>query len=99
MRVWWNWQTRKISLMLPWCNNLIMKKSDSSGLIYINAGMVKLANTLDLGSSGAILAGSSPVTCTTKQQAFRLAALLFSDSMMLLMNLPIHQYHRYQCGF
>ena len=26
--------------------------------------MVKLANTLDLGSSGAILAGSSPVTRT-----------------------------------
>lgn len=29
MRVWWNWQTRKISLMLPRCKNLIIKKSDS----------------------------------------------------------------------
>lgn len=32
--------------------------------------MVKLANTLDLGSSGAILAGSSPVTCTKKTNKF-----------------------------
>lgn len=65
MRVWWNWQTRKISLMIPRCkqfNNEINQTQTS--LIYINAGMVKLANTLDLGSSGAILAGSSPVTCT-----------------------------------
>ena len=31
--------------------------------------MVKLANTLDLGSSGAILAGSSPVTCTKPEKS------------------------------
>ncbi len=30
----------------------------------VNAGMVKLADTPDLGSGGAILAGSSPVTRT-----------------------------------
>lgn len=30
----------------------------------LHAGVVELANTLDLGSSGEILAGSSPVTRT-----------------------------------
>ena len=32
--------------------------------------MVKLANTPDLGSGGAILAGSSPVTRTIKKARF-----------------------------
>ena len=38
--------------------------------------MVKLANTLDLGSSGAILAGSSPVTRTNNSRAPSCAWLL-----------------------
>ena len=32
--------------------------------LALYAGVVKLANTLDLGSSVERLAGSSPVTCT-----------------------------------
>ncbi len=36
----------------------------------VNAGMVKLADTPDLGSGGAILAGSSPVTRTRKSTCF-----------------------------
>lgn len=28
-RIWWNWQTRQISLMLPRCKNFTVKKSDS----------------------------------------------------------------------
>ena len=38
--------------------------------------MVKLANTLDLGSSGVILAGSSPVTRTNKTARFILAVFI-----------------------
>ena len=35
----------------------------------VNAGMVKLADTPDLGSGGAILAGSSPVTRTKQYKS------------------------------
>ncbi len=41
------------------------------------AGMVKLANTPDLGSGVERLAGSSPVTRTTKQQVFEACCFNF----------------------
>ena len=47
----------------------------------VNAGMVKLADTPDLGSGGAILAGSSPVTRTRKKHLR--TQVLFSTKSVL----------------
>ena len=58
MPEWWNWQTQ-------WIQNPPSNRegsSPSSGTIY--ARVVELADTLDLGSSISVCAGSSPVTGT-----------------------------------
>ena len=53
-----------------WSSNLqwlIYCSRYMSGAIFILAGMVELADTLDLGSNATRCAGSSPVTRTTKK--------------------------------
>ncbi len=60
------------------CGNKSLEKVFCFCYNHTHAGMVKLANTPDLGSGGAILAGSSPVTRTKKGlllQAFFLCFL------------------------
>ena len=57
-------------------NDFYLEKICSLCYNQTDAGMVKLANTLDLGSSGAILAGSSPVT-RTKSRRHSLCLRLF----------------------
>ena len=52
------------------------------------AGVVELANTIDLGSIGEILAGSSPVTRTNNERVTSVALLLFCEKGKKDLNLP-----------
>ena len=54
----------KTELLFFYYINAILTFSAYHDIIQPSAGMVKLADTPDLGSGGAILAGSSPVTRT-----------------------------------
>ena len=63
--------------------------------------MVELADTLDLGSSGAIHAGSSPVTRTTSSQAlYRLRRFFFEKRRALtpLLLLSAKGHARFACS-
>ena len=52
---------RRLGLKIQW---ELSRASSSLATRTKYAGVVKLANTLDLGSSAFVLVGSSPTTCT-----------------------------------
>ena len=61
----------------------------------IYAGVAELANALDLGSSGALLAGSSPVA-RTKQKSTLAVLFLLGARDRYTQKLPANRFAAYQ---